>query len=48
MKTTEVYVIVSRTRFSVLKILGNEDLEFLCVVDPVWRPEDEVVGTKIS
>ena len=22
---------------------GNEDLVFLCVVDPAWRPEDETV-----
>ena len=23
---------------------GASDLVFLCVVDPAWRPEDEVVG----
>lgn len=22
---------------------GNSDLKFLCVVDPAWRPEDEIV-----
>lgn len=25
--------------------IGNEELEFLCVVDPAWRKEDEVVLT---
>ena len=23
--------------------IGNEDLEFICIVDPAWRQEDEVV-----
>jgi mannose-6-phosphate isomerase-like protein (cupin superfamily) len=23
--------------------IGNSDLRFLCIVDPAWRPEDEVV-----
>lgn len=22
---------------------GDEELEFVCIVDPAWRPEDEVV-----
>ncbi len=23
--------------------VGNEDLEFICIVDPAWRTEDEMV-----
>ena len=23
--------------------IGDEELEFICIVDPAWRPEDEVV-----
>lgn len=23
--------------------IGEEELEFICIVDPAWRPEDEVV-----
>lgn len=25
--------------------VGDEELEFLCVVDPAWRPEDEEIIT---
>lgn len=26
-----------------IKNIGQTDLEFLCVVDPAWKPEDELV-----
>lgn len=26
-----------------IKNIGQSDLKFLCIVDPAWRPEDEVV-----
>jgi mannose-6-phosphate isomerase-like protein (cupin superfamily) len=26
-----------------LENAGNEEIEFLCIVDPAWRPEDEQV-----
>jgi mannose-6-phosphate isomerase-like protein (cupin superfamily) len=26
-----------------LENAGNEDIEFVCIVDPAWRPEDEQV-----
>jgi len=26
-----------------LENTGNEEVEFLCIVDPAWRPEDEEV-----
>jgi mannose-6-phosphate isomerase-like protein (cupin superfamily) len=25
--------------------VGDEELEFLCIVDPAWRPEDEEIVT---
>jgi len=25
--------------------VGNDELEFLCIVDPAWRPEDEEIVT---
>jgi mannose-6-phosphate isomerase-like protein (cupin superfamily) len=26
-----------------LENTGKEEIEFLCIVDPAWRPEDEEV-----
>ncbi len=26
-----------------IKNIGDEELEFLCIVDPAWRPEDEEI-----
>jgi len=26
-----------------IEALGNDDLEFLCIVDPAWREEDEFI-----
>ncbi|MCF6154268.1 MAG: cupin domain-containing protein [Candidatus Brocadia sp.] len=26
-----------------MKNIGHDDLKFLCIVDPAWRPEDEEV-----
>ena len=25
---------------------GSEDLEFVCIVDPAWKPEDEIILDK--
>lgn len=29
-----------------IKNIGDSDLEFLCIVDPAWRKEDEVLLTE--
>ncbi|MDO9512504.1 MAG: cupin domain-containing protein [Bacteroidales bacterium] len=26
-----------------IKNIGNQDLKFICIVDPAWRPEDEII-----
>ncbi len=31
-----------------IKNTGKKDLVFLCIVDPAWRAEDEIVHTKQS
>jgi mannose-6-phosphate isomerase-like protein (cupin superfamily) len=36
-----VYVPPGGTQF--LDNIGSTDIEFLCLVDPAWRPEDEEV-----
>ena len=28
--------------------IGGEELEFICIVDPAWRPEDEVIGAGLD
>ncbi len=27
--------------------IGDVDLEFICMVDPAWRVEDEIISTKL-
>ncbi len=36
-----VYIPPNFTQY--IKNIGTSDLEFLCIVDPAWRPEDEEV-----
>ncbi len=36
-----VYIPPNATQF--ISNTGNQDLEFLCIVDPAWRKEDEEV-----
>ncbi len=40
-KGAVVYVPPGATQF--VNNLGENDLEFLCLVDPAWKPEDEEV-----
>ncbi|KKQ27592.1 MAG: Cupin [Candidatus Magasanikbacteria bacterium GW2011_GWC2_37_14] len=36
-----VYIPPNATQY--IENIGEEDLEFICIVDPAWRKEDEVV-----
>ena len=36
-----VYIPPDTTQY--IKNIGSSDLEFLCIVDPAWRAEDEEV-----
>lgn len=31
-----------------IESLGPEDLEFLCIVDPAWQPENEVIDKQVG
>ncbi len=34
-----IYISPNATKY--IRNVGDEDLEFLCIVDPIWRKEDE-------
>lgn len=40
-KYDTVYIPPNAIQF--IENIGDEELEFICIVDPAWRPEDEVV-----
>lgn len=36
-------IVISPNAKQYIRNIGTTDLKFLCIVDPAWRPEDEIV-----